>query len=1291
MMINKKDITILIVDDQPNNLRFLSNLLNGQGYKVQRAISGQMVVNAEFASPPDLILLDIVMPQIDGYEVCKQLKAKEKIRDIPIIFLSVLKETPDKVKGFEVGGVDYITKPFQAEEVLARIESQLTIQQLSKQLKEQNIQLQQEIEVRKQTELELNTAKAALERQIQRSQLLERITQEIRSTLDVQQVFQTAATQIGQAFGVNRCIIHTYTSEPSPSIPQVAEYLEPGCPSRMKLAIPVIGNPHAQLMLSQDRAVASHDVRSDPLLQPIADIVQQLSWKSILAVRTSYQRQPNGIICLEQCDRVREWTQEDIELLEAVAVQMGIAIAHAKLLEQETQRRLELDRQNQRLQQEIRIRELTEDALRASEERWQLVLEGNNDGIWDLNLKTNQAFRSARLKEILGYEGHELSDRNEEWLTHIHPDDFERVIQANLDYWERKIPHYAVEYRLRCKDGSYKWVLSRALAVWDETGTPIRMVGSTADISDRKIAEAALAESEKKYRALVEASQDVIWSVDAQGRYTFVNSAVKQIYGYEPQDMLGRSFAEFTLPEQIGKDLEVFERLIQGESVFQYETTHLAKDGKPIQLMFNAIALRDSQGNIVGTTGTASDITQRKIAEEEKTQLIASLQKSEANLAAAQRIAHIGSWEFDVLTQKMTWSEEVFHIFGLDPSQPEPTIAKYIGYIHPDDRALWRKSVKYAIESRKSCEFDFRILRPDSQLRYVEARGQAIFNEAGQVIQLFGTVMDITERKQAELALQQALEAAETANRAKSNFLASMSHELRTPLNAILGFSQILARDESLTAQQRKHIGIINRSGEHLLDLINDILSMSKIEAGRITLNETCFDLYGLLNSLEDMLQLKAKSKGLQLAFSYQKDVPQYVQTDESKLRQVLINLLGNAIKFTQEGRVMLRVGLKIGEEGQGNALMRQGTEIGKPLSHPCSSSPLPITHYQSLIFEVQDTGSGIAADELDVLFDPFMQTQTGRQSMEGTGLGLPISRAFVGLMGGDISVSSTLGQGSIFSFDIKVQAASSVDAQDTMKQQRVIGLEPNQSKYRILIVEDVEENSLLLVKLLEPLGFEIREAVNGREAVEIWLRWQPHLILMDIRMPVMDGYEATRAIRAREMSALGDGKMSRWADEENSQSKIQTSSIPKSHTVIIALTASAFEEQRTAILGAGCDDFIRKPFHEDNLYEKIALHLGVRYLYEAENQSISIQELVQPSELSADILLEALSVMPNAWLQELYQAALAMDDQQVMELIEEIPKEEAALAQTLTYLVDNFRLDLIVDCLSQHGVWGSD
>ena len=572
-----------------------------------------------------------------------------------------------------------------------------------------------------------------------------------------------------------------------------------------------------------------------------------------------------------------------------------------------------------------------------------------------------------------------------------------------------------------------------------------------------------------------------------------------------------------------------------------------------------------------------------------------------------------------------------------------------------------RDPVVNALKGESVTVDDMEIRRPDKIIP-IETLGTPIYDESGNITYAIAAFRDITKRKQAEKLLAeynrtleaqvsertqelsqtlqhlkatqqeliQAKEAAECANRAKSQFLSQMSHELRTPLNAILGFTQVLARDNTLKPAQQKQLGIIKRSGEHLLSLINDVLEMSKIEAGRTTLNENRFDLYRLLSSLQEMLHLKAHSKGLQLTFNYSPDTPRYVRTDESKLRQILINLIGNAIKFTSSGAVTLRVGR---------------SHKSDVTSHKGESAPGSLF----LHFEVEDTGPGIAADELDTLFEPFVQTKTGKMSQEGTGLGLPITRQFVQLLGGNITVSSTLGEGTIFKFDVKVTLAPAAEIQTATSTRQAIALAPNQRTYRILVVDDRGESRQLLLHLLSRLGFEVREAENGQEAVALWNSWQPHLILMDMRMPIMNGYEATQQIRALESA--------------------------QTRSKILALTASAFEEQRTSILAAGCDDFLAKPFRESHLFEKLAKHLGVNYLYKEDNE--------HPIDSSHELTLTCsmLATMPSGWIAELHHASLAVDADRILQLVQQTP--DSNLAAILTELVHKFCFDEIVE-LSQ-------
>ena len=508
------------------------------------------------------------------------------------------------------------------------------------------------------------------------------------------------------------------------------------------------------------------------------------------------------------------------------------------------------------------------------------------------------------------------------------------------------------------------------------------------------------------------------------------------------------------------------------------------------------------------------------------------------------------------------------------------------------------------------------VLRAEEGECYYDARLSPLYTHRRVLAGWLLMVHDITARKETEEELRQAKEAAEAANRAKSVFLANMSHELRTPLNAILGFSTLMQRDPLLTGEQRENLQTIGRSGEHLLSLINDVLQMSKIEAGRTTLYSESFDLHRLLQTTEKMFRLRAEKKGLQLIVDYPADLPQYIETDEGKLRQVLTNLVSNAIKFTDEGGVTLRVGYQ--EEG---AALR-------------------------FLFEVEDTGVGMSPSELETLFNPFIQTTSGRQAEEGTGLGLAISKQFVELLGGEIEVFSTLGRGSLFKFAVEAQHAAAEDIPELAVKRRVTGLQPHQPTYRLLIAEDREANRELLRKLLSPLGFEIRVAPDGQAALEVWEEWKPHLIWMDMRMPVMDGYEATRRIKATTQGQA---------------------------TVIVAITASAFDEERSVILSNGCDDFIRKPFREKEIFDVLHKHLGVQFIYE---ELSGIDSAIAPA-LQGPPELAALSAEMLAQLQE---AAMMADADTLVTLIDAVRESHAELADSLWLLVRDFRFDLIVE-----------
>jgi signal transduction histidine kinase/CheY-like chemotaxis protein len=514
-------------------------------------------------------------------------------------------------------------------------------------------------------------------------------------------------------------------------------------------------------------------------------------------------------------------------------------------------------------------------------------------------------------------------------------------------------------------------------------------------------------------------------------------------------------------------------------------------------------------------------------------------------------------------------------------------------------------------------------------LAIVDENKQANLSLQRANIDLEKRVLDRTiDLQQSEAQALELAAKAESANQAKSTFIANMSHELRSPLNAVLGFSQLMMRANNLAKEHYENASIINRSGDYLLTLINNILDLSKIEAGKTTLYLQSFDLDHLLEDIEDMLQLRVANAGLDLIFERDPQVPRYICTDEVKLRQVLLNLIGNAIKFTKEGLVVVTLT---------NAATNTVENTVDTVSDKCI-----------LNFSIRDTGVGIAEEELPQLFASFSQAQAGREKQEGTGLGLAISRRFVQLMGGDISVTSELGKGTTFQFQIQAQIGTPLIS-DPSQKRRTLALAPDQPNYRILVVDDKPINSQLLVKMLSPMGFEVQEASNGLEAIAIWDQWEPHLIWMDMRMPIMDGYEATKHIKS--------------TDKGNA-------------TAVIALTASVLEEEKAIVLSAGCDDFVRKPFKEQTIFDTLAKHLGVKYTYE------NIQLHEHDSNFFSEISLtsENLKIMPDSWIMQLYRSALEADKNIVINLIGEIPDTENFLIRSLTKLASNFQFEKLID-----------
>ncbi len=592
-------------------------------------------------------------------------------------------------------------------------------------------------------------------------------------------------------------------------------------------------------------------------------------------------------------------------------------------------------------------------------------------------------------------------------------------------------------------------------------------------------------------------------------------------------------------------------------------------------------------------------------SEEQLRQSELELRTSNEHLARAQAVAHVGHWTWDIINDYITGSEEYHRIRGTTPE----TLKCYedvLRTIHPDDRESWTALCRAAIAGEKPYIGDYRVILPDNTVRYVHVQGETTYDENGKPTHLFGAVFDVTDTRIAELKLKEAMIAAETANRAKSLFLASMSHELRTPLTAVLGFSQLLRDDPTLSESQKEYLDIINRSGTHLLELINDVLDMSKIEAGQLGMHETVFRLRGVLETIAEMMHMRADEKGIGFTLDCDTALPQYIQADEKKLKQILINLAGNAVKFTQHGGVVMKVWME--ENGF------------------------------SLHCDVEDTGPGISPDYLPALFNRFVQVG---ENNEGAGLGLYISRKLVEMMGGQISVASEPGKGARFSFHIRCRPGIVDQAKPEIGNRRVIGLAPGQTAPRILIVEDKQETRLFVVKLLQTVGFQVEEAENGQEAVRRFEACPADLILMDMRMPIMDGYRATRIIKSTER-----GKT----------------------TPIIALTASAFEEERQKISDVGANDYLGKPIKVEELYEMLRVHLGITYTYaEQHPQALFSSDKEGYGEMAARL--------PHELTERLVEAISVLDLEELVGMLPEVSLHAPALSEYLAKLARGYEV----------------
>lgn len=1050
---------ILVVDDNQENLHIVEEHLLDQGYHVRCVLDGKSAIAAAINHPPELMLLDVKMPFMDGYEVCKRLKQDIKTAGFPIIFLSALNELDNRIKGFKAGGVDYISKPFQGEELIVRVQTHIELHRSKNLLNQQkellekrvkartveleiiNQKLQEEIKEREQTEEKLKEYQNDLEKKVQdRTNDLDitnqRLNLEIVERIKVEEDLKESEGRFRAVVEKSHGIVFMIDNDGRFVLSEGSDLsglgLKPG--QIVGLNVFEIYKEYPALINAIQRAQKG-EIIHDPNL--VIKGIQGNRYFDIFYSPNIVQGELIGVVgeAIDVTDRKQ--AEEAAEKSEGKYKHLFDSITYGYAIHE-------------------------------------IILDKKTHEPVDYRfLEMNQAFNDhTDIEAATGLKREDLIGKT-----------ILEVLPETEDHWIKKYGKVALSGESIEFEASSN-ILDRHYHVIAFQNEPLQFAVMFSDITQRKQAEIKLRESEAKYQMLVKNSIDVVYSVSLEGTITFVSPQIARL-GYTDEEVLSKSFIEFVAPAQQQQVLVAFEKRKQ--------------DGKSIPAEF-----------------------------------------------------------------------------------------------------LWR------MKNGKYC--------------WVEVIEKAVCDDSGTPSHHVGVMRDITERKQVQDNLKKAKEAAESANRAKSEFLSNMSHELRTPLNAILGFSQLMQRDDSVTKKQSENINIINRSGAHLLALINDILDMSKIEARQLKLNKQSFDFSETLKNIEKMISIRAQKKSLRFVTEIDPQVPKFINGDEHRIRQILLNILGNAVKFTDQGVISLRL----------------------------SESE------SKLFFEVTDEGKGIDAEDFNALFDPFTQTASGREQHEGSGLGLAICRKLIQLMNGEIQVESTLGVGTVFKFNIEIETAKTTKYERREYPKKVIGLEPHQPDYRILVVEDNNENRIYLCKLLKLIGFNIKEVTNGLEGVEIAHSWQPDLILMDIRMPVMDGYEATRRIKTYTKTKV---------------------------PIIIAVTANVFEKDKKKALSAGCDGFVRKPVQESELFDVLSNHLKVKFKYEA-NDNQRVGTTGSPSN-TAELTKASLSVLPKQILTKLKAAAINLNLELISDLIEEITiLGHDDIAELLTQITNEYNFGAIDDLI---------
>jgi PAS domain S-box-containing protein len=1095
---NLKLKEILLIEDEKIFARTISFMLNKMGYNVQTAYNSDEAISLFEKSNPSIIITDITLyeSKLNGIELAEYFSKKA---DIPIIFFTSLNiaeynENLKRIKPFAIITKDYDIEllKIQTETALLRYESELE----RKKLVSDNTRLLQAIDsgideiylVDIDTfEIQYLNKRAELNTGYKKDDLLNKsflivqpefsfaIAQELKKTIDKQYQIRFNSKHFkktGENYQVEvriQIIKKDFDSSEYLVISQdISEKLKSSDElrlSRSKLSlilhkslVIVLGvDKDGTFILSEGKGLERLKMKPGQLNGTSVWKFLENNQKGIEAVKRALTGEIFSTVIETTFGIIYEASFSPLqdnsgEIIGALAVITDITDI--------------IQAQHQTKVNESRLKSLVRN-LQAG-----ILVENERREIVVVNDKFIELFSIPSTPELLvGADCTNAAEDSKNWFEN--PTEFINDISKILT--ERKL---VLNQVLLLADGK---ILERDYVPIFLDNDYLGHLWQYREVTEKKRTEAALNEVVARLSAILDTAADAIITITSEGIIESVNQTFEKLFGYNSNEIIGKTI-NIVIPfpydayhnGYIKKYIDTGVKKVIG---IGREIEAKRKDGTifPAELSVSEFRIK----NNIMFTGILRDISLRRRSEEK-------LRQSELNLSKAQEVAKVGNWYWEINDNHIHWSDQTYRIFGFEPGSVDISFEYYQSLIHHEDLSLLLRTMDDSLITKSSYQLEHRIILPDGSIKYVLGNGELIFNENGQVTRMFGTIQDVTERKEFEKEIIEAKEKAEEANKAKSIFLANMSHEIRTPLNAVLGFAQLL-KESVKDTNSFEYINGIIAGGNALLNLINDILDISKIEAGKMKIVLNQINPMDLFNEIRQIFSQKVKEKNLQMVFDISPGIPRVLLLDETRIRQILLNLVGNAVKFTDKGFITLAVKSIIKDDA--------GSTI-------------------DLLFEVKDTGIGIPKEQIDSIFKAFQQVELmDMKNQGGTGLGLTITKRLVEMMDGKIELESELGKGTSFKIIIRdVQVASIYNAE--------INLDAIDNKIiqffnsKVLIVDDNKSNRKIVNKFLTPLNLNIVNAENGKEAVEITQNEKPDLILMDLNMPVMDGVESLNQIR---------------------------------------------------------------------------------------------------------------------------------------------------------------------------------